>query len=180
MSPACIPVTREPTEVSSPPWPPGARSRIRSASGSSTTRKPSTFARIHPGRSTTATLPPSANASMPVTSRTGPAAAAASSRSSATTFLASVRLISGPGRTHRIAVEVATSQSIICWLLTLPPYVSPRACGAILSVGRSVAAAARELGGELVDGRAGRVQLALGHLVGHEREGQQLAVGRGG
>jgi len=45
-----------------------------------------------PARSTTATLPPSPEPGSPVTSRTGSCTAAASPRSSATTFLASAML----------------------------------------------------------------------------------------
>jgi len=75
MSPAWMPVTRDPTAVITEPargatGPPGARSRNCSTSGSSTTRKPSTFALIQPGLSTTATSPsvPSPAADNPVTS----------------------------------------------------------------------------------------------------------------
>ena len=75
-----MPVTRDPTAVTTdpgdrdpadPPEPaPGARSLSCSTSGSSTTRKPSTFALIQPGRSTTATRPiaPLLPADIPVTS----------------------------------------------------------------------------------------------------------------
>jgi hypothetical protein len=69
MSPACIPVTREPTVAMTEPGS-GARPSSRRcwASGSRTTRNPSTFARIHPGRSTTATRPTSSVLNIPVTS----------------------------------------------------------------------------------------------------------------
>src|SRR6266516_6795512 len=124
MSPACIPVTREPTVAITEPGS-GARPRSRrcSASGSRTTRNPSTFARIHPGRSTTATRPTSSALNIPVTWWTGSATATASSRNSPTTALASARLTWGPGRTHLTPVEIATSQSIICPLFTPPRYV---------------------------------------------------------
>ena len=127
MSPACIPVTREPTLAITEPGS-GARpcSRRCSASGSRTTRNPSTFARIHPARSTTATRPASSALIIPVTWCTGSATATASSRSSATTARASARLTCGPGRTHLTPVEIATSQSIICPLFTPPPYVLTR------------------------------------------------------
>src|SRR5712691_10680429 len=174
MTPACMPVTREPTAVTTDPWGADARSRRCSTSGSRTIRNPSTLARIQPGRSTTATVPPSAGPGSPVTSRTGSRTAAASSRSSATTFLASALLTCGPGLTQRTPVEVATSQSIICALLTPPPYVPRR--GLRLLQGRSAAAAARELGSQLVDGAAGLAQPVLGNVVCHEREGQQLPV----
>ena len=93
MSPACTPVTRDPSAVTTEPGG-GTRpcSRRWSTSGSRTTRKPSTLARIHPGRSTTATRPMSSVLDIPVTSRTGSATAAASSCSSLTTALASARL----------------------------------------------------------------------------------------
>src|SRR6266536_1870356 len=196
MTPACMPVTREPTAVTTDPWGADARSRRCSTSGSRTTRNPSTLARIQPGRSTTATVPPSAGPGSPVTSRTGSRTAAASSRSSATTFLASALLTCGPGLTQRTPVEVATSQSIICALLTPPPYVPRRrlrlghrrarllpgprrlnraAVGAA-AASRSAAAAGRELGSQLVDGAAGLAQPVLGNVVCHEREGQQLPV----
>ncbi len=89
-----MPVTREPTAVITEPGcgAPGLFSAIFLASGSSTTRKPSTLARIQPGLSTTATFPSSADPGRPVSSRTGSATAAASWRSSATTFLASAML----------------------------------------------------------------------------------------
>ena len=51
----------------------------------------------------------------------------ASVRSSATTARASRRLTCGPGLAHLTPVEMATSQSIICPLLTPPPYVLGRA-----------------------------------------------------
>ena len=89
------------------------RSRICSTSGSSTTRNPSTLARIQPGRSTTAIRPPSPRPGRRVTSRTGSWTAIASLRSSATTFLASAMLTAGPGRAHLTPVDVATFQSII-------------------------------------------------------------------
>src|SRR5580704_5067076 len=180
-----MPVTREPTAVITDPPGAGARSCRRSTSGSSTTRNPSTLARIQPGRSTIAILPPSAGPAIPVSCRTGSCTAAASSRSSATTFLASARLTSGPGRAQRTPVEVATSQSIICALLTPPPYV-PRPPGADPAATRppagpgSAAAAAGQLGRELVDEAAGLGEPVLGHPVGHERESQQLAVARVG
>lgn len=60
-------------------------------SGSSTTRKPSTFARIHPGRSTTVAASGVAE-SMRVNSRTCPSASRDSLRSSRTACLASSRL----------------------------------------------------------------------------------------
>ena len=70
-----MPVTRDPTEVITDPGrdpadPPGARSLSCSTSGSRTTRKPSTFALIHPGLSTTAIRPSewSRAADIPVTS----------------------------------------------------------------------------------------------------------------
>src|SRR6266487_2177155 len=169
MTPACMPVTREPTAVTTDPWGADARSRRCSTSGSRTTRNPSTLARIQPGRSTTATLPPSAGPGSPVTSRTGSRTAAASSRSSATIFLASARLTWGPGLAQRTPVEVATSQSIICALLTPPPYVPWRHLW-------SVAAAAREFAGELVDGAAGLAEPVLGNAICHEREREQLAI----
>ncbi len=72
MSPACMPVTLDPTAVITEPAC-GAvpRSCMCSTSGSSTTRNPSTLARIQPARSTTATVPPSCGPASPVTSRTG-------------------------------------------------------------------------------------------------------------
>src|SRR5579875_3324089 len=122
-----MPVNREPTPISRP----GAaaaplRWRICSASGSSTTRNPSTLARIQPGLSTTATLPGVILPGSPVTSRTGPSTAVARSRSSATACRASARLTCGPGRAQRTPVDTARSQSIICPLFTLPPYVVAR------------------------------------------------------
>src|SRR6266849_7032759 len=165
-----MPVTRDPTAVITEPAG-GAVPRfcMCSTSGSSTTRNPSTLARIHPGRSTTATVPPAAGAASPVTSRTGSCTAAANSRSSATTFLASARLTCGPGLAQRTPVEVATSQSIICALLTPPPYVPRRHL-------RSAAAAGREFGGKLVDGAAGLAQRVPGNVICHDRERGQLAV----
>ncbi len=119
-----MPVTRDPTaEMTEPPGGAAPRSDRCSTSGSNTTRKPSTLARIQPGRSTTATRPSSGEPGRPVSSRTGSATSAASCRSSATTFLASDSETAGPGLTHRTPVAVATSQSIICTLLTPPPYV---------------------------------------------------------
>src|SRR5580693_10164864 len=119
-----MPVTLDPTAVMTEPacgtLPPSA---IFCTSGSSTTRKPSTFARIQPGRSTTATRPSSGEPGKPVSSRTGSATSSASCRSSATTFLASAILTGGPGLTQRTPVAVATCQSIICVVLTPPPYV---------------------------------------------------------
>ena len=50
------------------------------------------LARIHPGRSTTATWPVSSALNIPVTSCTGSATAAARPCNSATTALASARL----------------------------------------------------------------------------------------
>ena len=88
-----MPVTREPTPMTRPDaLAAGLRWRICSASGSSTTRKPSTLARIQPARSTTETAPGATLLCRPVTSRTGPSTAAASSRSSATVCRASARL----------------------------------------------------------------------------------------
>ena len=81
-----------------PPRPPGRRAAAALAhllaSGSSTTRKPSTLARIQPGRSTTATCPAASSVlDIPVTSRTGRSSVARTgSRNSATTCLASARL----------------------------------------------------------------------------------------
>ncbi len=60
---------------------------------------------------------------MPVSACTGSDTVAASARNSATTALASPRLTCGPGRANLVPVEMATSQSIICPLLTPPPYV---------------------------------------------------------
>src|SRR5580693_10569023 len=124
-----MPVTRDPTEVITEPGdredPLEERSFSCSTRGSRTTRKPSTFARIQPGRSTTATRPsePPGPADIPVTSKTGCCTAPARSRSSETVRLASARLTCGPGRAHRVPVEMARSQSIICALLTVQPYV---------------------------------------------------------
>ena len=136
ISPACTPVTREPTAVTTEP--PGAfpRSRRCSASGSRTTRNPSTLARIQPGRSTIATqpLPSSPGPDMPVTARTGSDTVSARARSSATTARASPRLTWGPGRAHLTPVEMARSQSIICPLLTPPPYVLRGGGGACRAV----------------------------------------------
>ena len=93
MSPACMPVTRDPRVPTTEPGA-GTRpcSRRCSTSGSSTKRKPSMLARIQPGRSTTATCPPSSVLAIPVTCRTGSMTVAASSCSSETTPLASARL----------------------------------------------------------------------------------------
>ena len=123
-----MPVTREPTdEMTEPPGIPlPPRSAMCWTSGSNTTRKPSTLARIQPGRSTTATRPSSGAPGRPVSSRTGSATSAASCRSSATTVRASLSETCGPGRTQRTPVAVATFQSIICALLTPPPYVPAR------------------------------------------------------
>ncbi len=71
---------------------------------------------------------------MPVTARTGSDTVSASARSSATTARASPRLTCGPGRAHLTPVEMATSQSIICPLLTPPPYVLGGAGGACRAV----------------------------------------------
>ena len=60
---------------------------------------------------------------MPVTARTGSATVAASCAQFRDHRLASARLTWGPGRAQRTPVEMATSQSIICPLLTPPPYV---------------------------------------------------------
>ncbi len=109
-----MPVTRELTAVIiEPTCGTLPFSAIRCARGSSTTRNPSTLARIQPALSTTATLPSSAEPGRPVSSRTGSATDAASCRSSATTFLASAMLTCGPGLTQRTPVDVATCQSII-------------------------------------------------------------------
>ncbi len=118
-----MPVTLEPTAVITEPGWGMFPSAIRCTSGSNTTRKPSTFARIQPGRSTTATRPSSGEPGKPVSSRTGSATSSANWRSSATTFLASAMLTCGPGLTQRTPVAVATCQSIICVVLTPPPYV---------------------------------------------------------
>src|SRR5262249_61279022 len=131
-----------------------------------------------------ARLPPPATA--PLAGRT----AAASSCSSLTTALASARLTCGPGLTHRTPVEIASSQSIICPLLTTTRYDpgpapgdaaipggSPSAAAAV----RSAAAAARQGRRHRVDRARRADQLAaLGDLVGHEREGQDVAAGIGG
>ena len=109
-----MPVTRDPTAVITDPDGGAVPfSRMCSTRGSSTTRNPSTLARIQPGRSTTAIRPPSFAPGSPVTSRTGSWTEAASLRSSATTFLASAMLTAGPGRAHLTPVDVATFQSII-------------------------------------------------------------------
>src|SRR6266851_3701998 len=181
-----MPVTRDPTAVITDPAG-GAVPRccMCSTSGSSTTRNPSTFARIHPGRSTTATLPSSPEPGSPVTSRTGSCTAAASPRSSATTFLASAMLTWGPGRAHLTPVEVATFQSIICEVLTPPPYVgwSParRPAGSLRVPGpsrrgRSAAPACGQGGGQPGHIPSRRGQARLGQLVSHEGEREQLAV----
>src|ERR1700722_2451833 len=94
-----------------------------SASGSSTTRNPLTFALTHPGRSTTATGPTAPRLASPVRSRTGCCTTAVRPRSSATTARASVRPTWGPCLANLTPVEIAMSQSIICALLTLLPYV---------------------------------------------------------
>src|SRR6516225_1228500 len=183
MSPACMPVTRDPSAVTTEPGG-GTRpcSRMWSTSGSRTTRKPSTLARIQPGRSTTATRPISSALDIPVTCRTGSATAAASSCSSLTTALASARLTCGPGLTHRTPVEIASSQSIICPLLTTTRYDPGPAPGdaAIPAGPPSTAAAARERRRHRVDRarRAGQLA-ALGDLVGHEGEGQDVPAGVG-
>src|SRR5262245_49387677 len=125
-----MPVTREPTAVSTEPTGVAApMSCMCSTSGSSTTWKPVMLARIQPGRSTTATFPPSGSPGNPVTWRTGSATAAACCRSSATTLLAPARLTCGPGLTHLMAVDSATFQSIIWELLTPTPYVAWRPVG---------------------------------------------------
>src|SRR5215472_12407705 len=184
MSPACMPVTRDPSAVTTEPGG-GTRpcSRRWSTSGSRTTRKPSTLARIQPGRSTTATRPISSALDIPVTCRTGSATVAASSCNSLTTALASARLTCGPGLTHRTPVEMASSQSIICPLLTTTRYDPGPAPGdTAMPVGpRSTAAAARERRRHRVDRarRAGQLA-ALGDLVRHEGEGQDMAAGVGG
>src|SRR6202020_1460870 len=124
MRPACTPVTRAPTEPIT--WPPGIelpRSDSLSASGSSTTWNPPTLALIHPGRSTTATGPTEPWLVSWVTSRTGCWTTVVRPRSSATTARASARLTCGPCLAKRTPVEIATSQSIICALLTVLPYV---------------------------------------------------------
>src|SRR5580692_12920017 len=124
MRPACTPVTRAPTEPIT--WPPGielARSDSLSARGSSTTWNPPTLALIHPGRSTTATGPTEPWLVSWVTSRTGCWTTVVRPRSSATTARASARLTCGPCLANRTPVEIARSQSIICALLTLLPYV---------------------------------------------------------
>src|SRR5215831_12615103 len=191
MSPACTPVTRDPSVVTTEPGG-GTRpcSRRWSTSGSRTTRKPSTLARIQPGRSTTATRPISSALDIPVTCRTGSATAAASSCSSLTTALASARLTCGPGLTHRTPVEIASSQSIICPLLTTTRYdPGPAPADAAIPAGspsaataaRSAAAAARQGRRHRVDRARRADQLApLGDLVGHEGEGQDVAAGVGG
>src|SRR5215470_19566279 len=120
---------------------------------------------------------------IPVTWRTGSATVAASSCSSLTTALASVRLTCGPGLTHRTPVEIASSQSIICPLLTTTRYDPGPAPGdAAMPVGSpSTAAAARERRSHRVDRarRAGQLA-ALGDLVRHEGERQDVAAGIGG
>src|SRR5690606_24781197 len=118
IAPTCMPVTREPTACTTmlpaPPRGPGARrSVICSISGSSTTRKPSTFARIHPGRSTIVAGSGSSSDAMPVNSRTWPWAIFDSARSSATASRASAWLTCGPGLTSRVPAWTATFQSII-------------------------------------------------------------------
>src|SRR6266480_5848142 len=204
MSPACMPVTRDPSAVTTDPGG-GTRpcSRMWSTSGSRTTRKPSTLARIQPGRSTTATRPISSALDIPVTCRTGSATAAASSCSSLTTALASARLTCGPGLTHRTPVEIASSQSIICPLLTTTRYdpgpapgdtampagsPSPAATARpAAATARSQAAEARSAAAAARQGRRHRVDrarradqfAALGDLVGHEGEGQDVAAGIG-
>src|SRR6185437_10189410 len=99
------------------------RSASRSASGSSTVRNPPTLALIQPGRSTTATGPTAPWLVSPVNSRTGCWTTAVRPRNSATTARASARLTCGPCLANRTPVEIATSQSIICALLTGLPYV---------------------------------------------------------
>src|SRR5581483_457511 len=171
MSPACIPVTFDPTVVTTEPNS-GTRpfSRRCSASGSSTTRKPSTFALIQPGRSTTATWPVSCAPVSPVTRWTGSATTADSSRSSVTTARASDRPTGGPGRTNLTPVEMATSQSIICPLLTPPRYVPAEAAW-------SAAATPGERGGHRID-RVRRVGELFGvEFVRHEGEYKQVPAG---
>ena len=174
-----MPVTREPTAVITDPAG-GAEPRccMCSTSGSSTTRNPSTLARIHPGRSTTAILPPSPGPGSPVSSRTGSCTAAARLRSSATTFLASAMLTAGPGRAHRdtgrggdIPVDHlrAAHPPTVRW-----PEPDGSAPGGRQ---RSAAAAARQGGGEPGQiGRRRRPGRCCRQPVGHEREREQLTV----
>src|ERR1700727_1216140 len=181
MRPAWTPVTRAPTQPIT--WPPGTqlrRSAILSASGSSTTWNPPTLALIHPGRSTTATGPTEPWLVSWVTSRTGCWTTVVRPRSSATTARASVRLTCGPCLANRTPVEIAVSQSIICVLLTVLPYVLAGAngrCDRRFPARRLLAAASREPGGGRVD-RVGRVlqQAGPGHLRCHDREDQQPAA----
>src|ERR1700734_3532483 len=182
ISPACTPVTREPT---TPTTDPAAgttllRSESFSASGSRTTRNPPTFALIHPGRSTTATGPTEPWLVSPVTSRTGCCTTAVRPRSSAPTARASARLTCGPCLANRTPVEIAVSQSIICVLLTVLPYVLAGAngrCDRRFPARRLLAAASREPGGGRVDRVGGVLQQAgPGHLRCHNREDQQPAA----
>src|SRR5580693_4765378 len=131
MRPACTPVTREPTVPTTEPavGMTLARSASCTASGSSTTRNPLTLALIQPGRSTTATGPTAPWLVSPVRSRTGCCTTAVRPRSSATTARASVRLTCGPCLANLTPVEIAMSQSIICALLTLLPYLLYRPGG---------------------------------------------------
>ena len=120
-----MPVARDPIVPKTEPAAGTAlpRSASLSASGSSTTRNPPTLALIQPGRSTTATGPTAPWLVSPVNSRTGCWTTAVRPRSSATTARASARLTCGPCLANRTPVEIATSQSIICALLTVLPYV---------------------------------------------------------
>jgi hypothetical protein len=78
-------------------------------SGSSTTRKPSTFAAAQPGRSTTVASSTSPGGTSPVTARTCSSACTASWRSSVTISLASAQLTDGGAGARRRAVLTARS-----------------------------------------------------------------------
>src|SRR5690625_3031379 len=118
-----MPVTRDPTAPTR--FVPGAAFSVRlsficSRAGSSTTRNPSTLARIHPGRSTTTAGPVGTRGFNPVKSLTCPAATVESSRNCATACRASDSSTCGPGRTRRTPVLTATSQSITVTPVSLP------------------------------------------------------------
>ncbi len=203
--PSSTPVTLPPTAPSTaPPGVSPRRSCILSSSGLSSSRKPATFARTQPGRSTTRTGVSCGGPSVPirVKPRTCSSDALACRRSSATMALASSRLTSGPGRTSRVAVATARFQSTISappMLVMRQPYVSAAAGAGSDGGGTAVECGPRVVAGPL-DGRAqpaaatsaaaavrqGRRRGGPGPsgrpwrsavLRGQEGEGQQAAVG---
>ncbi|GAA3483765.1 hypothetical protein GCM10018966_082970 [Streptomyces yanii] len=157
--PNSTPVTLEPTAPSTAP--PGLLERrfsIFARSGRSSSRKPATFALIQPARSTTRTGVSSGSAPsgiIRVKERTCSSDALACLRSSATTSRASSRLMSGPGRTSRVAVATARFQSTISappMLVMRQPYVLGSVRGVLLTGSSGTDGEAR---GEGVEGGLG-------------------------